>query len=249
MFRFAVRRLVQIAACSRLGAVIGQAYLEQNPDQAIRFIQRNSRKRLSTVDLSRLTELGNFEDLSWLFNCNKANRGIVRLNFDEAAHLFSLTRSIKAPRVLEIGRFNGGGTILFATAMDSEGMLTSIDIAPQDDPTLIEILTKFGFLQKTELVVEDANQVKPVPEFYDIVFIDGDHSYDAASKDYQHWIGAVKVGGHLLFHDFDADNPGVNRLCNEIMADETNNITKASQTGALIDFVKSEKATALRQVG
>ena len=35
----------------------------------------------------------------------------------------------------------------------------------------------------------------------DVVFIDADHSYDGAKKDYWAWYPKVKTGGLFLFHD------------------------------------------------
>jgi MMP 1-O-methyltransferase len=34
-----------------------------------------------------------------------------------------------------------------------------------------------------------------------LLFIDGDHSYDAVRGDFEDWIGQVVAGGHILIHD------------------------------------------------
>jgi hypothetical protein len=61
-------------------------------------------------------EIVNFEDLSFLFNCNYANRGIIAQDFDEAGYIFQTIRNGNAKNLLEIGRFLGGSTFLIATA-------------------------------------------------------------------------------------------------------------------------------------
>jgi predicted O-methyltransferase YrrM len=35
----------------------------------------------------------------------------------------------------------------------------------------------------------------------DLLFIDGDHRYEAVRQDFYDWFRHVKVGGHILFHD------------------------------------------------
>ena len=49
-----------------------------------------------------------------------------------------------------------------------------------------------------------------------LLFIDADHSYEGALKDYNAYKSKVKPGGHILFHDY-GPWPGVTRLCDEIM--------------------------------
>jgi predicted O-methyltransferase YrrM len=34
-----------------------------------------------------------------------------------------------------------------------------------------------------------------------LLFIDGDHTYEAVRRDFEDWVGHVVVGGHILIHD------------------------------------------------
>ena len=58
-----------------------------------------------------------FEDLAFLFSSNQLNHGVASLQIDEAALLFRLARDIERGPVAEIGRFKGGSTMIFATAL------------------------------------------------------------------------------------------------------------------------------------
>ena len=51
------------------------------------------------------------------------------------------------------------------------------------------------------IFVGDSTQANPPPAGYDLVFVDGDHSYHGGKKDFHTWRGALKPGGHMLFHD------------------------------------------------
>ena len=69
-----------------------------------------------------------FEDLVFLFTSSQLNHGVASLRFDEAALLFGLVRRLGAPRIVEIGRFKGGSTVVMAAAMASRAHLLSLDL-------------------------------------------------------------------------------------------------------------------------
>lgn len=53
--------------------------------------------------------------------------------------------------------------------------------------------------------------------FFDVVFIDGDHSYDGCRRDILAWRSKVKAGGWLGGHDYDHPDQGeVKRAVDEI---------------------------------
>jgi predicted O-methyltransferase YrrM len=43
----------------------------------------------------------------------------------------------------------------------------------------------------------------------DVLFIDGDHSYEGCKADIDAWFPFVKEGGVIMFHDCDESSPGV----------------------------------------
>jgi hypothetical protein len=66
--------------------------------------------------------------------------------------------------------------------------------------------------------------VEPPPEPLELLFVDGDHSYEGARADFERWSAFVRPGGHLLFHDavdtgkYGNVYPGVARLVREVEA-------------------------------
>jgi predicted O-methyltransferase YrrM len=106
--------------------------------------QQNSRSFANFPDRPQR----NFEDLDWLLVSNSTNKGLLVLEFDEAAFLFRLVRSRPGAQILEIGRYHGGSACLFAVASDHNSMVTSIDIAPQNDELLQIALKKSGWRTK-----------------------------------------------------------------------------------------------------
>lgn len=50
---------------------------------------------------------------------------------------------------------------------------------------------------------------------FDLVMIDGDHSYDGVIEDIDHWLPKIRAGGVLAGHDFGHQYPGVKRAVRE----------------------------------
>ena len=187
----------------------------------------------------------NFEDLDWLLVSNLSNRGLLLLAFDEAAFLFRLVRSQPAAQILEIGRYYGGSAFLFAVASDHNSMVTSIDIAPQNDELLKIALTKSGLAHKVQLLVGDSCSGEARVDFYDLIFVDGDHSYEGVLKDYEYWRKAVKPGGCLAFHNAAAGRPhtvtlpGPFRLAQEIADRDREYYRREPDVGSLALFIRT----------
>ena len=90
------------------------------------------------------------------------------------------------------------------------------------------------------LIVADSRKVEPPSHEIEVLFIDGDHSYEGAKADYERWRAFLRPGGHLLFHDavdtggYGNVYPGVARLMGEI-GDVWSRQTDA---GSIAHFVK-----------
>ena len=172
-----------------------------------------------------------FEDLSFMFSSNQLNHGVASLQFDEAALLYSLARDAESGPFAEIGRFKGGSTIVFAAALPDGVELWSYDLhvalrpdmpGAELDAELHDALARYGLDGKVHLVVADSRTVDPPAEPLELLFIDGDHSYEGARADFERWSAFVRPNGHLLFHDavdtggYGNVYPGVARLVAEV---------------------------------
>ncbi len=190
-----------------------------------------------------------FEDLAFLFSSNQLNHGVASLQIDEAALLYRLGRDATSGPLAEIGRFKGGSTFVFASAMPVGVELWSYDFhvalrpdmpGEQLDAELAAALERYGLGQKVHLLVADSRIADPPPAPIEVLFIDGDHSYDGAKADFERWGAFVKPGGHLLFHDavdtggYGNHYPGVVRLISEIGA----GWDRQPSAGSIAHFVK-----------
>lgn len=191
-----------------------------------------------------------FEDLAFLFSSNQLNHGVASLQIDEAALLYRLGRNAVTGPLVEIGRFKGGSTFIFASAMRELVELWSYDVhvalrpdmpGEQLDTELRAALGRYGLAHKVHLLVADSRTAEPPKRPIEVLFIDGDHSYEGAKADFDRWGDLVQVGGHLLFHDavdtggYGNVYPGVAQLVAEIGS----GWERLPDAGSIAHFVRS----------
>jgi MMP 1-O-methyltransferase len=148
------------------------------------------------------------------------------LTVDEAVTLFELARSTphEAPRCVEIGSWQGKSTICLAAGLRGkrQPVLTCIDPfdasgdAQSADDYDARARDLGGPLRRAfeqnleaahlrELVeIRQGTSHEHAAEFspsIDLLFVDGDHGYEAVRQDYFDWAGKVRPGGFLVMHD------------------------------------------------
>jgi len=125
----------------------------------------------------------------------------------EEQALIEYARRVPSPGVIvEIGAEYGRSAAAFASAtLDKPTTIVSVDLFPGD---LLEHhrtnLRAAGLLSGTWQVVGDSKTVAFPAETnagVDLLFIDGDHTYEGALADLVRWTPLVKEGGFLLVHD------------------------------------------------
>ncbi len=125
--------------------------------------------------------------------------------------------SLADQSIVEIGCAYGGSSLLFLLAKRAGVRVTSID------PFVIDSMGDFQATQKlcslhvsralklvgkSEIVKDwellpdySFNVVKSWNKPIDVLFIDGDHRYEAVKKDFEDWLPLLKAGGFIIFHD------------------------------------------------
>ncbi len=186
-------------------------------------------------DLSVDGEL-RFEHLAGLFASTTLDEAVISMSIRQTAYLFGLVRSMKPQKVIEIGRYKGGSTLVIAAAMRGQGRFWSIDLADLEPrlrprnlarPVPAQIAgacERFGL--RVELIAGDSRTVEVDTGEVDLVFVDGDHSYEGARSDFERFGRRVRAGGALLFDDAFEDgvlmtphSEPVGRLVREIEAE------------------------------
>lgn len=172
-------------------------------------------------------------------------REFIRLDPWEAEYLFIVAQRAKS-RIVETGRFNGGSVLLMGCANPSVP-IHSIDIKPQDDERLRQIFATTGYGGNVELIVGDSqNERYPHIEEVDLLFIDGDHSYEGCTRDLENWYGGVARGGHVVLHDCYNGSPVMDSIIDFTAKRDVRFLTNpysvadhwTNATGSMAHFIK-----------
>ena len=114
--------------------------------------------------------------------------------------------------MLEIGVREGGTNFMFANALESNRHVLGVDVRLQN----LHLLREFRppWIAKQEYVCGDSHRPSTVSRVQrrlgsaklDLLFIDGDHSYEGAAADFKAYRRLVRVGGIIAFHDICMDH-------------------------------------------
>jgi SAM-dependent methyltransferase len=140
--------------------------------------------------------------------------------------LFSLAVSIRASRIIEIGRFKGFSTLCLASALrfidagwqepqqhkqrpdidytdweaPKQRQLFSIDPFPTQDAE--DLIAEANLKHYVQFINARSDEVT-IEGLVDLIFIDGDHSYEGCKADvfnYVPWY--LRPGGYFILHDY-----------------------------------------------
>jgi predicted O-methyltransferase YrrM len=147
---------------------------------------------------------------------------------DELEMLFQLARGIKPDaRVLEIGSYLGASTCYLAAGLrGANATITCIDTwQNQTMPEGVrDTFAEFGknlqpVRQRLTLIRKPSRDVTPkeLDGQFDLVFLDGDHSYEPTRADFNLVASLISSDGVLAFHD-SIYFEGVSRVIGEALA-------------------------------
>lgn len=119
--------------------------------------------------------------------------------------------------IVEIGCAYGGSSLLFLLGKKDQTRLHSLDPFIMDSMDtfqatrdlcytyVVKALADVGKAERSSVwtLIPDYsyNVVEGWESSIDVLFIDGDHAYDAVAQDFNQWLPHVRKGGYILFHD------------------------------------------------
>ena len=158
-------------------------------------------------------------------------------SFPERGYLYQLASDLpENATVVEIGSWMGASTCFLAAGLKgSQAKIYAVDnfaglsTCGEDsawyqrgfkklgtNSTLgffKENFAALGFSERAEPVVSDsvaaARSLDRLKGTVDLIFMDGDHSYEGCRSDIEHWLPYVRKGGVMAFHDFGSRASGV----------------------------------------
>lgn len=128
-----------------------------------------------------------------------------RPNYERGILIYSLITKFKVESFLEIGLGRGYSTFCAAKAMDDAGIDGKImTIDPNIDRKFLEALTKIfpkSWFDKINFIEGTSQEaLKSINDDFDMIYIDGDHRYDAVKLDWE--LTKNRYKKFLLFDDY-----------------------------------------------
>jgi predicted O-methyltransferase YrrM len=130
---------------------------------------------------------------------------------EEIVWLMKLVGTLRPRFLLEIGTATGGTLYLLARAAGTDARLATIDLEQRYDPSLLNSFARGQ--QQISLIVGASAEEETMrrvhaffPDGLDLLFIDGDHSYEGIRQDFERYAHLVRPGGAVVFHDIVDDN-------------------------------------------
>ena len=158
-------------------------------------------------------------------------RGAIQ-HVDELTRFAGMVRRLKPRRLVEIGTAQGGVFWLLCQLSADDAVLVSVDLPPAErfSGGLKIDIDLFG-MRKPGQTVHTVTGSSHEPAVLDrvkslfagapvdVLFIDGDHSYEGVKQDYEMYRPLVRPGGMIAFHDIvrtSFENCQVDRFWNEL---------------------------------
>jgi predicted O-methyltransferase YrrM len=125
---------------------------------------------------------------------------------------------------VEIGCYAGGSACLMLQRPNTK--VISIDLGEPIKEEIVHSNVKklnkynntYHYLKGNSQTLNMVSKLKELTDEIDILFIDGDHSYQGVMNDYSLYEGLVKKGGYIIFDDYrDEGCPGTRKAVDEIV--------------------------------
>ena len=130
----------------------------------------------------------------------------------EIFRLVDILKALQPEAVCEIGAAGGGTTFLLAAAAAPDALIVSLDLAFTESRKAA--LKQFALAgQRLVCLKEDSHKPEAVSAVrnclagrkFDVLYLDGDHSYEGVKADFELFSPLVRAGGLVVFHDIVPD--------------------------------------------
>ena len=139
---------------------------------------------------------------------------IKLLQVPSELHRFAkIVAALRPEKVMEIGTFQGGSLCVLCRLSSPTADIISVDLpgggfGGGDSATRSLLFRSFcTYFQAMHLIRGDSHsdevltKVKSITQSLDILFIDGDHTYEGVKRDFFAYSPLVRAGGVVVLHD------------------------------------------------
>jgi len=130
------------------------------------------------------------------------DKRICRQGLKEAVLLSEVAERVESGVIVEIGRNRGGSLVILAKS-STNSYVYSIDRHDHKDAGTLDLCNKYG-ITNYKMLVGDSGKIGESwdkEKEIDLLFVDGDHSYEGVYRDLRIWVPYVKKFGIVMMHD------------------------------------------------
>jgi cephalosporin hydroxylase len=125
---------------------------------------------------------------------------------NEILSFLRFAREIEPRTCCEIGTWKAGTLFLLAHLLPSVSLLVGVDTLLQNEAKLRDLLparVRLGLVEGPSAATQTLSRVREIlaEEKLDLLFVDGDHTYEGVSADFRRYRSLVREGGVIAFHD------------------------------------------------
>jgi predicted O-methyltransferase YrrM len=158
-------------------------------------------------ELPAVESLEDAIDYVFAFDVDELNIRPAQVRSEIAQLLDLAVRRGPPAAVLEVGTASGGTLFLLARAADSEAIIATIDITYPERAVMYRTFARNQ--QRVEMIHADSHDPRTRDRVkrllghrqVDLLFIDGDHSYEGVRRDFDLYSPLVGKGGMIALHD------------------------------------------------
>lgn len=159
-------------------------------------------------------------------------------NRAELIQFVQYAQALNVRQYLEIGSRDGDSLYAVVANMERNCFAVSIDIEAR--PGLWQTRQELSDMGHRCVIIPRSSHDRMAQQMigaaapYDLILIDGDHSYEGVRAD---WQAYGKMGKSVAFHDIaNFENPGVIKLWHEIVTDRSAHCTEIVVSGSNMGF-------------
>ena len=151
-------------------------------------------------------------------------------NMKELMEATALVRVLQPKAVVELGVYRGGTLYFWTRAAAPDARIVGVDTPGTPESVNSNLQSWLLPTQQGKIILADTKAPETRDQALDFLqrpidflFIDAEHTYESAKRDWELWSPCVRPGGLVMFHDIshrDTDDPsiGVYQLWAEIKA-------------------------------
>lgn len=168
-------------------------------------------------------------------------------NHVDLLYVNAIARVLEAKRIFEFGTYLGRTTYHLALSGPDVNVV-SLNLPPEEDKRIAPFLGSYfkgtEVEAQIELVLQDSRKfdTEAYKNSFDLIFVDGDHSYELIANDTKKAFELLKPGGTIIWHDFAAKSPGVLKFLGEFSEETPIFRVKDTCLVVLIDGVDARVA-------